>query len=506
MRAPILAVVLVLAGFPLALAEHVAPSFLETWETGTATWTRAGPSEEMVDDCTRGDPGCSLRVTAPCCSAHASLAASMDIPIPVGRPLVIDLDFMNSQLTGDTDVSIRLDFDQGFAVLSPSGGINNEVELRTTDDRVLPFAVYSTANRWNHVDVSVNGSAVSAVVYDGHGQFVAQSGNVDVHATPTRLLKITLVAVTWKEGGKTTFWLDDIRVRETHECGLLTGTLAATPTTGEYPLAVTLSPRVTRASSTCPLAWTLDFGDGETVSGSGTPPPSFGHTYISNATFRPTFTLHQDGDSRTSGATVLARSCMPLIATLAPPATEGAAPFEAFPVASYGSSLDRCAAAWSFDPGDGSAPLTGRGAPPAGLAYAYAKPGVHVARFEATRDGETRTASRIFAAGPYEERTRGTIDAGANVESTSLWPFFGAIVPLGEPTDGSDVITLTWSSPAPADLDLWFRVGERRTGQPCELSSTNPPETCLVPRGADSYAVEPRYGALVAWEAVVTYA
>lgn len=97
--------------------------------------------------------------------------------------------------------------------------------------------------------------------------------------------------------------------------------------------------------------------------------------------------------------------CSPLVAGLATSASDGEAVFDAELRPSLAGGAPRCGApSWSLDFGDGTAPLTGTGAPPGSVLHAYATPGTYVARLEATLGLATSSATttiRVYDCLPF---------------------------------------------------------------------------------------------------------
>lgn len=87
-----------------------------------------------------------------------------------------------------------------------------------------------------------------------------------------------------------------------------TVTLAATPSTGVAPLSVSFA-----AAATGTIAsWSLNFGDGETASGTGAVPATFSHVYDGSGTFVARLTaVSTNGASGTGEATVVVGSTPP---------------------------------------------------------------------------------------------------------------------------------------------------------------------------------------------------
>jgi PKD repeat protein len=157
-----------------------------------------------------------------------------------------------------------------------------------------------------------------------------------------------------------------------------TATLVANPNAGTAPLDVTFSATASDTDGSI-ASYTLSFGDGsEPVTGSGSPPATFQHTYTLVGHFTAVLAVMDNANAVGSDSDAVDAS--PAVPNQAPTATLGVTPNTGVaPLAvtfhPTGSDPDGAIASYSLDFGDGSPAASGPGAPPATIAHAYLLPG-----------------------------------------------------------------------------------------------------------------------------------
>ncbi len=149
--------------------------------------------------------------------------------------------------------------------------------------------------------------------------------------------------------------------------------LAALPDTGKPPLAVTLAMCSPRS-----VQWRVDYGDGRSKVGRGTPPRSITHVYSPEGDYRPRLSIitSPNASASPSVATSVSVHYAQLVSLIANPAS-GPSPLRV----SFGLSTTVVnISSWSVDFGDGHH-VGGPGTPPPNVAHTYAGDGNYRATF-----------------------------------------------------------------------------------------------------------------------------
>jgi PKD repeat protein len=148
--------------------------------------------------------------------------------------------------------------------------------------------------------------------------------------------------------------------------------LVANPPSGNPPLAVTFS-LVTSATNIS--SWTLDFGDGSHIGGTGRPPATAPHTYKASGAYKATFSIKSGAYSLIAAfaQVVVGGGAAPVLSLSASP-TSGTHPLTVkFALA---ANIPGQIVSWELIFGDGSR-QTGSGKPPASVGHTYSKAGTY---------------------------------------------------------------------------------------------------------------------------------
>ncbi len=168
----------------------------------------------------------------------------------------------------------------------------------------------------------------------------------------------------------------------------------ADPTLGTAPLTVNVSVSVSGATNPT-ASWSVDFGDGTSpATGTGDPIPTLVHTYARPGTYIPTATLTDTASLITMGTgTATVGPAVPS-ASLVADRSIGVTPFTVNFDGSLSSDADDPIASWSLNFGDGSAPASGSGVPPADVSHSYTRAGTFTATLLVTdQDGNASGAA-----------------------------------------------------------------------------------------------------------------
>jgi phospholipase C len=136
--------------------------------------------------------------------------------------------------------------------------------------------------------------------------------------------------------------------------------------TGRAPLRVAFNGSSSSDRGGHIFSWTLSYGDGTpAASGTGAPPSDLAHTYQRAGTFHATMTVtNTTGQSASTTATIEATYPPPVpVLQVNPPGGQAPADGVAFNAAGS-TDPDSTITSWSINFGDGSAPVSGTGAPP----------------------------------------------------------------------------------------------------------------------------------------------
>jgi PKD repeat protein len=229
------------------------------------------------------------------------------------------------------------------------------------------------------------------------------------------------------------------------------------PVAGPAPFTVNFDGSKSNNPGGSIVSWKLDFGDGSAVAkGKGTPPAKVTHTYSSIGSFPALLSLKTSQGTKSSARLmVFATDPNPPRATwLTGTPINGFAPQIVDFNASQSAPGD-----WSIDFGDGTAPVTGTGTPPASLPHTYTDPANYAATLTITADGKVTTAtarSSIVVPSLPQARTRAPAritDTTATLEGHILpnastaqyWFEWGTSPSLGNSTakvDLTDVATV----------------------------------------------------------------
>lgn len=489
---------------PVVLPAVPAASFLfEDWETGSDGWTISG-APGLTVDCGRGAPGCSLRSQL---EGHRSHHAerTLDIPLSNERTVVAEVVWYTELNSNSMWPFLELSLDNGFARVWINHNEQERLRLETQAG-INDFGGTSGRFEWYKAQLMVRGQHAAARFVDHRG---IPSGDSAVLPLP-EATRITGIRVgnsypqPWRE---TIYHFDNVAVYDTPACFPFYPSLRAAKPIAEWPMDPGFSLGVAGGHSSCPTTWTLDFGDGSPpASGTGPVPASVPHSYGTAGAYVATLSVTESGDTRTASVAITAQQCKPLAPVLTSPSIEGLAPFEAEINSVIGSTLERCHATWRLDFGDGTPIVSGIGLGPVGLLHVYEQPGVYRAILEAVRGTESASAQRTFAAGPYEVHSNGTITASVGILGGGRLPRYEHHEIL-VPTDGNDVLRLTWSSPAPADLNVEFTRGTQHLAYfECHRGGYDQLEECRIPSMADGYVIKGYVATHTDWHAVVRYA
>ncbi len=157
-----------------------------------------------------------------------------------------------------------------------------------------------------------------------------------------------------------------------------TASLTSTPTpaTGKAPLGVTFNGSGSTDSDGSIASWKLQFGDGTAdATGTGAPPSSRSHTYMSAGSFTATLTVTDDSGATgqaTVAVTPKANVAPTAVLTSTPTPATGKAPLGVTFNGSASSDSDGSIASWTLDFGDGTTVAGGNGVPPSSLPHTYA--------------------------------------------------------------------------------------------------------------------------------------
>lgn len=197
---------------PVVLNPDVA--FLEDFETGLDGWAFEGLlGGGWSHDCTRGNPGCSLKVVPPYSAVYSKATHAMDIPMT--GLTAVSFHLLVSGTDSDTDSSIHVGFNDGTSVeIHVSEGIrpNNWFRLRTATQSHT-FAQWSSGNTWYMgvflIDPTAN--TVKAELRTPAGALIGSSNTFSIAAGADRISYLKIDAVQWP-GAATTFQYDNLRI------------------------------------------------------------------------------------------------------------------------------------------------------------------------------------------------------------------------------------------------------------------------------------------------------
>jgi phospholipase C/outer membrane protein assembly factor BamB len=175
-------------------------------------------------------------------------------------------------------------------------------------------------------------------------------------------------------------------------------------TSGTVPLKVAFDGSQSAAGGSPLASWTLSFGDGSNdASGSGPPPASTPHTYVSAGTYRATLSVEDTaGQSASTTATIKVGFPPPVPALVASP-PGGIAPVSQVSFDASGTSdPDASISSWRLSFGDGSSPASGSGAPPSPTAtHTYTQAGDYEVVLSVTdANGESATEPFTYMVQP----------------------------------------------------------------------------------------------------------
>ena len=158
--------------------------------------------------------------------------------------------------------------------------------------------------------------------------------------------------------------------------GLSEPTLAAAPTKGDAPLAVTFSPKASLAKPV--VRWELAFGDGKVQQGTGSPPATLTYSYAKDGVYTATFVAYVEPPFAGIGIRHVAQTEVKVgkkadrLLNLAAARRSGKAPFSP----SFRATSTAAATSWEFIPGDGTS-RSGEGRPPRFLGHTYRTAGTY---------------------------------------------------------------------------------------------------------------------------------
>ncbi len=408
-------------GTPVASGAGLPPaSLLHTYaDKGSYTATLTVKDDEDATDSTT--ESITVTNTAPV----AALAAA---PVTGPRGLEVTFDGSgSSDPDGSADLaSYELDFGDGTPVQTGSGLPDASIEHTyadkgsytatltvkdegdATDSATKSITVTNTAPVAALAAAPVSGPRGLEVTFDGSGSS-DPDGSADLASYELNFGDGTAVQIgigvppaaiahTYASKGSYTATLT---VKDTEDATdsatkaiTVTNTapvaaLAAAPTTGPRGLVVTFdgSGSSDPDGSADLASYELDFGDGTPVStGTGMPPAALAHTYAAKGGYTAKLTVKDaDGaaDSVTKAITVT--NSAPVAGLSAAP-TSGPTGLQVTFDTSTTSDPDGAAdlASYTFDFGDGGAPVSGSGVPPLAPTHIYTQKGPHVVRLTVT--------------------------------------------------------------------------------------------------------------------------
>jgi len=158
--------------------------------------------------------------------------------------------------------------------------------------------------------------------------------------------------------------------------------LNASPLSGDAPLNVGFS--LSASDSDGYIAnWVLDYGDGNSDSGTGNPPSTKSHTYANPGTYSTILNVYDNGNLNVfSMKTIIvnAKNQIPTCSLSSSPRSGKAPLFVTFSLS--GNDPDGSIAAWVLDVnGDGNADYSGTGNPPSSRDYTYTNSGSYSVAF-----------------------------------------------------------------------------------------------------------------------------
>ena len=132
-----------------------------------------------------------------------------------------------------------------------------------------------------------------------------------------------------------------------------TATLTSDVTSGPAPLAVTYTLGASDVDGTI-ASWTLQYGDGTSTSGAGTPPATQGKTYLLDGTYTANLTVTDNASgTRTVSRVIMVSTNQPPTSTIVANVTSGNAPLDVM-LTLGGADADGSVASWSLSYGDGT--------------------------------------------------------------------------------------------------------------------------------------------------------
>lgn len=150
-------------------------------------------------------------------------------------------------------------------------------------------------------------------------------------------------------------------------------------------------------------SWALNWGDGSPSEGAvGIPPATVTHNFLTPGTYTVSATVVDDRGLTGGSTLTIVVQAPPPIPSNQPPQVSLSRLSGSFTgeVITFGLSAidtDGTIANWVFNPGDGSAPVSGTGTPPSNRFHTYTTAGSKTATLSATDNGGlTRTASVTF--------------------------------------------------------------------------------------------------------------
>jgi PKD repeat protein len=213
--------------------------------------------------------------------------------------------------------------------------------------------------------------------------------------------------------------------------------------------------------------WSLDYNDGTAPSsGNGSPPSSLTHTYTTAGTFYPTLGVADDDDA-TAFSTKTIYVSAPTQPNQAPTCSvqptpqSGPAPL-AVTFSMSASDPDGSIASWQLDAnGDGSADMSGNGAPPSTRTYTYSASGNYsVVLIVRDDDGASGVGSATVYVGATQTNQPPTCNLGAT------------------PTSGNAPLTVTFTmtaSDSDGTVSPWSL--NYNDGTPASSGSGSPPSS-----------------------------
>ncbi|MGI9080085.1 MAG: PKD domain-containing protein, partial [Acidimicrobiales bacterium] len=172
-----------------------------------------------------------------------------------------------------------------------------------------------------------------------------------------------------------------------------TAKLSVDPTSGSAPLTVTFDGSPSSTTTGDPLArWTLEFGDGDSTSGTGPPPSSVVHTYKVAGRYIATLDVFQaDGQSASTTADISATDGPAANLTATP--GFGTVPLTvAFDGSASTPGVGGALGSWTLDFGDGTS-TSGTGTPPSSETHTYDNPGTYVATLTVIDGGGAKASA-----------------------------------------------------------------------------------------------------------------